>query len=591
MNTFFLPIIIPFIVGLAELFTPKKPNVLHKGILLLTTLANFALVTYIFILKPEINEGFWKFDNLSLLIVLAIGFFGFMVSLYSLNFFSDDFKFKEFSVYALLTLGAASGAALINDFIFLVLFWGFLGLTLYMLVNLSPEAAATAKKTFIIIGATDALMIIGIAIIWVTRGNWFICERPLEVTGINIFAFICLALAALAKAGAIPVHTWVPDVAEKSSVPVTALLPASLDKLLGIYFLTRIVTNIFVNNALVSNLLLVVGALTVIIGVMMALVQHNIKRLLGYHAVSQVGYMVIGIGTGNLIGLVGGLFHMLNNTIYKSSLFLTSGSVEKRTKTSDLDNLGGLSGLMPITFACTVITSLSIAGIPPFNGFVSKWLIYQGLVVSYMRNNSILALFVLIAAMIGSALTLASFMKLIHATFLASPKKILSGIKEVPLLMWLPSVILSALCILFGIFSDQIPLKYLIPRLYRDSIGLWQPGIATSMILIGLFFGIAIYVIFFLKHNVRKDDSFIGGENTTPEQNPSGTEFYNTISNFAVFKPLYRGAEKKYFDIYDVTSKVVFFFSGIISKLHSGILHTYLAWVLIGALFLFWVLK
>lgn len=585
----FLPIIVPIIVGILEAFIPKKFSIIHKTMLVLTTLVNLVFIIRIF--AGARFEGIvWRLDNLASLMVLGIGSFGLLIALYSLKYFSDKINFKEFSIYTLWTLGAACGAVLTNNFILLLTFWGFLGLTLYLLVNLSKGASAAAKKTFIIIGATDALMIMGIAIIWMSKNSWTISGIPLSVSEINILSFIFLALAALAKAGALPVHTWVPDVAGKASVPVTALLPASLDKLLGIYLLARIVSDIFIPNSFTVYFLLIIGALTVIVAVMMALIQHDSKRLLGYHAVSQVGYMVIGLGTGNPIGMLGGLFHMLNNAIYKSTLFLSSGAVEKQTGTSDLDQLGGLSKAMPITFISALIASMAISGIPPFNGFVSKWYIYQGLIQSFKESNSFVMLIVLLAAMIGSALTMASFIKLIHATFLTVSSKSRDNVKEVNWMMWLPMVILSGLCIVFGIFAYQVPLKYLIP-VKAPAIGLWQPGLASLMVIIGLIAGLIIYFVFFAKFKARYDDAFIGGHDIDPKTAPSGTEFYNTISNIPVFKALYVKAEKKWFDIYDVTTKLVFFVSGLLSKLHSGILHGYLAWCLLGIILLIWMLK
>ena len=113
--------------------------------------------------------------------------------------------------------------------------------------------------------------------------------------------------------------------------------------------------------------MMVIGSVTILAAVMMALVQKNYKKLLSYHAISQVGYMILGIGTMTPVGIVGGLFHMINNAMYKSCLFLTGGAVEKQIGTTDLDKLGGLGVKMPITFACFVITALSISGVPPFN--------------------------------------------------------------------------------------------------------------------------------------------------------------------------------------------------------------------------------
>jgi NADH-quinone oxidoreductase subunit L len=155
-----------------------------------------------------------------------------------------------------------------------------------------------------------------------------------------------------------------------------ALVPAALEKLIGIYFLARISLDMFklsVGSAL-STVLMWVGIATIILAVMMALIQKNYKRLLSYHAISQVGYMILGIGTAIPAGIVGGLFHMINHAIYKSGLFLTSGAVEKQTNTTNLEELGGLGRKMPITFICFYNSGFHM-GVPPFNGFFSKELV------------------------------------------------------------------------------------------------------------------------------------------------------------------------------------------------------------------------
>ena len=187
-------------------------------------------------------------------------------------------------------------------------------------------------------------------------------EMSIELRdGVAIVGFFSLLIASLAKAGAFPVHTWLPEYTEAAPSSISAFLPASLDKLLGIYFLTRICTNIFVLRQWAILLLLLIGSITIIAAVMMALVQHNYKKLLGYHAVSQVGYMVTGIGLGTPLGIAGGLFHMINNALYKSGLFLAGGATEKQTNEEELDKLGGLAVYMPITFFSALIFALSIS--------------------------------------------------------------------------------------------------------------------------------------------------------------------------------------------------------------------------------------
>lgn len=183
-------------------------------------------------------------------------------------------------------------------------------------------------------------------------------------------------------------------------------------------------------NQAMNTVLMITGSITIVAAVMMALIQHDLKKLLGYHAVSQVGYMVLGIGTGNPLGIAGGLFHMVNNAIYKSCLFLSGGAVEKRTGTTNLEKLGGFAKIMPISFVTFLIASLAISGVPPLNGFASKWLIYQG-IIETVRNGGYLWVLWLVAAMFGSALTLASFMKLTHAVFLGQPSKAVNRISHI----------------------------------------------------------------------------------------------------------------------------------------------------------------
>jgi len=544
----------------------------------------------------------FRLDSFNAFIILAIALFSVLTLLYSWRFMQGRGALAQYYLYIILTIVAAIAAALSNNLILLLVFWGFLGLTLYLLINMGAgDASLVAKKTFIIIGGSDALMLLGIGIVYYLSGSLQMDKISLRLdNGLAIFAYICIAIACFAKAGAMPFHSWVPDCAQSAPVPVVAFLPASLDKLLGIYLLARISLGLFAMNNAMSIFLMIIGAFTIIAAVMMALIQHNAKRLLGYHAVSQVGYMILGIGTGNPIGVAGGLFHMLNNSIYKSCLFLTSGNVESHTKTSELDKLGGLARIMPLTYISALVASISISGIPPFNGFVSKWMIYQGIITQLgvsgfgLRLTCILSL---AAAMFGSALTLASFMKLIHATFLGQsyvhhrqPTR-----HEVSWAMWLPCIILAALCAIFGIFANEIPLRYfIVPAIGQIAfIGTWYAGLSALLIIIGLALGLVFFKFSGLKPALRHDVSFTGGEPVALEPQESrvtGTEFYNTVRELGILKSIYKKAEMGLFDIYEQGKNITFGISKILQYLHNGVLPTYLVWMLLGTLALFIIL-
>lgn len=542
-------------------------------------------------------DGYFASTPLSLVCaVFAAMFFVFTV-IYSLRHMKGRKGLWRYYIYLLATFVATLGVLFSTTFLVLLVLWGFLGLMLYLLIGFGREEGTpeSARKSLAIIGGTDVLLLLGIVLIWSIRygttGLSGFLRLPftgmainLDTTG-SVIAYLCLASAAFAKAGAMPFHTWLPDTARDAPVPVTAFLPASLDKLLGIYFLARVTLEVFVMTPAMNTVLMALGSITIMAAVMMALVQHDLKRLLGYHAVSQVGYMVLGIGTGNPVGIAGALFHMFNNTIYKSSLFLAGGEVERRTGTSDLARLGGLVKAMPMVFAAFLIASLSISGVPPFNGFASKWMLYQGVIA----GGGTLWVVWLVAAMLGSALTLASFMKLLHTVFLGQPSEISQEVidsrERTGFLTILPLAVLSLLCIGLGVLAWKIPFA----EYFRPGVGGevympgWQSGLATLVLLAGLVIGYLIY----LSGTVRKArivEPFVGGE--TLEKNPdmrvSGVDFYRTIREMGILRGIYRLAEKKLFDLYEVLQKIAAGFGIIFSFMHNGILSRYFLWFVIG---------
>ncbi|MDP8247183.1 MAG: proton-conducting transporter membrane subunit [Candidatus Tritonobacter lacicola] len=604
MNPLLYPVILPVLAGFLCLFLPRRARGAVKGVAVAASAGCLVLTTLLLLNKPLLWETggmlILRLDSLSGFILPACAFFTVIIIVYSLRFMDGKANLKQYYAYILWTLGAASGVILANNTLVLLVFWGILGMTLYLLIELGgPAASPAAKKTLIIVGGSDALMLMGLAIVWTSTGATGMDKISISATsGWTITAFVFLALAAFAKAGAMPMHTWIPESAETAPLPVVAYLPASLDKLLGIYLLVRVSMDMFkiAPNSGLSVFLMLAGAVTVIAAVMMALIQHDQKKLLSYHAVSQVGYMVLGIGTGIPVGIAGGLFHMLNHAIYKCCLFLTAGDVEYRTGTTDLDRLGGLARYMPVTFVCCLIAALSISGIPPFNGFFSKWMIYQGIVEAGKTGEgfaSRLWVLWLIAAMFGSALTLASFMKLIHATYLGQPNSRAGTRKicEVPATMWLPPAILALLCVVFGIFAYAVPLKWFImPAVPGESFpGFWSPGIATAMIVIGIAIGALIYLV----GNVgrfRVDEPCIGGETLPAESRITGVNFYNTIMEIGLLKWTYKRAGNKVFDLYEQGKRLTFLLSNSFSRMHSGLLPVYLAWCFLGAMLLLFII-
>jgi len=599
MNPLLYPLILSFTLGLLCLLIPKRVTVVRELFALLGSAGSLGLSVWLFLRLPiDVTLGdtlLFHVDTLAGFGLMAASFFGLLVSIYSIRTMADTERPGQYYASVLWTLAASMGVLAANHLLLLLTFWGFLGVTLFLLVlSGGREAASAAKKSLIIIGSTDVLFLFGILLLYAQTGTFEMHRMSFAFSGFPVyFAFFLFLAAAFAKAGSMPLHTWIPDVAEAAPIPVTALLPASLDKLLGIYLLIRMCLDVFVMNASMNLILMVVGAFTIIAGVMMALVQHDMKKLLAYHAVSQVGYMVLGIGTGLAIGIIGGLFHMLNNMIYKTGLFFTAGSVKRQTGSTDLDKLSGLGRLMPWTFISFIVAAVAISGIPPFNGFVSKWMIYQGL-VEMGKNGDNLWVVWLIAAMFGSGLTLASFMKLTHSVFLGDPSDLVNNkqIKENSFSVVFPMVTLAVLCLGFGIFAYTLPLKlFLVPAIGAqvNYVGIWSPGMATLMIVAGLIIGLVIYLFGNMKQ-VREADSFIGGETLTSDTRITGTSFYNTIKNFAPLARCYRAAEGKFLDLYEQGMRFSYGLGGLLKRAHNGLLNLYLIWLFVGLVVLLFIM-
>jgi formate hydrogenlyase subunit 3/multisubunit Na+/H+ antiporter MnhD subunit len=612
-----LPVTFPLLAGLVCLLIPRFADSLRAWFAVLSTVLVMVLVWPLFMsLDGQGGTTFdplpWlslRLDALSAFVLLAVAFFGLVIAIYSVGYMKGRERQREYFAYLLWTLGMSCGVILANELLFLLVCWGFLGVTLYLMIGIAgPGAAEAARKSLMIIGGTDALLLFGIVLYWNLSGTTYMDGGALALDSPAAYvAFLTFVAAAFAKAGAVPFHTWVPDCGEKADAPVSAYLPASLDKLLGIYLLARCVLDLFVPTPAMYTMLMLFGAVTVLAAVMMALVQHDLKRLLSYHAVSQVGYMVLGIGSGTAIGLAGGLFHMLNHAIYKCALFLCAGVVEKETGSTDLDRLGGLAKMMPVTFIACTVAALSISGIPPLNGFASKWMIYQGIIVSGEAGGFGWVLW-LVVAMLGSALTLASFVKVLHATFLCKPSPEIQklaaskGIRERQRSMLLPLVVLAALCVIFGVFAFQLPLALLIfPVVQVDVPGVWWAGLATLLIVAAIVVGLVVYWLTMRSGKLRRvstyiggerlQDTYVSGEQSGPERHVevTGIDFYNTIEQLPVLQRLFTLARAKAFDIYDLIQKGASYAILALRSLHTGILPAYLRWFVVGLLVVVWV--
>lgn len=446
---FIVAIVMACLLGLM-LFEILKGNTIHS--VFLPQMAPFGLRLQV--------------DGLSIVMAL-IGFLLWLaVSIYSINYI----KINLVSYYSLLliVLGAVQGSVFAKD---LISFYVFLEITAvatyFLIIHKRSVDALQAGYKYILMTLIGAFLILfAIILVYVNTGSY---EVIVVAKSGGIIAAVLFLLGCFVKAGAVPLHIWLPDAHPAAPSPVSAFLSGMMIKI-GAYGVIRFIfpvlnfdlpaTNF---GELLSSLIMSIGVASMLIGVVLALLQTDIKRLLAYHSISQMGYILLGIGLGTKLGLAGGLYHLVNHTMFKGLLFLCMGAVIYSVGTRELDNLGGLWKRMPITTSTCIIAALAISGIPPFNGFASKTVLVEA-----VANHNFVLKFVM---MVTAALTFASFLKLISYTFFGKLKKQLITVKEVPLLMQLPMIVLAILCVLLGINA-----QFVLDRFIEFAIaGLVQP--------------------------------------------------------------------------------------------------------------------
>ncbi len=555
-TSLFYTVIIPAVTALLVFTLPKKDFLIKSLVSLAGVTLNLILAIYLFGKEASFSlpwTGFglnfsFKLYQFSSFIILASAGFSFLIVLYSVAFMKGRQLIKQFFAFLLITVAMVNGAVLSNNLLLMLFFWEGLLITTFVLIFTGGKNSfSTAVKALVIVGVSDLLMTLGILMIGWIAGTFEMDQINLPMTTWAGFAFVLVMIGAIAKAGSMPFHTWIPDAALAAPLPFMAFLPAALEKLLGIYFLARISLDLFqfMPGSGMSIMMMSVGAITILLAVFMALIQKDFKKLLSYHAISQVGYMILGIGTALPVGIVGGIFHMINHAMYKSTLFLTGGSVEKQAGTTDLTQLGGLGRKMPVTFTCFIIAAAAISGVPPLNGFFSKELVFDGA----LESGTIFY----IAALLGAFLTAASFLKLGHSAFLGKPTRDISQVKEASLPMLIPMIVIAGFCVLFGVYNP-LPLQNLIQPVLGDRLaGHDYSGLPHNWILVAVSVVVLLLALANHIYGVRRTKKAIGA--------------VDHIHYAPGLKQMYGWAEKRYFDPYDITR----FFVVIFSKILFGI--------------------
>ncbi|RKZ34711.1 NADH/ubiquinone/plastoquinone (complex I) [bacterium] len=391
-------------------------------------------------------------DSLSKLILLTVNVVAFFALLYSVSYMKHYTAQPKFYALFLLMLAGMNGVVLTGDLFNLFVFLEVASIASYALVGFGVEhEELEAGFKYLILGSiASGMILVGIAIIYNLTGtvNMADAARFIVNMGTNralLFATGLFLFGFSLKAGLVPFHAWLPDAHPSAPAPVSAMLSGVLIKALGVYAMIRVIYSVVGAPQMMLEMILWLGVASALIGGLMSLGQNDLKRMLAFSSISQVGYIAMGIGIGTPLGIAAALFHLFNHATFKGLLFLSAGSIEQSTGTRDLRQMGGLMKKLPVTSLSTLVGSLSISGIPPLNGFWSKLLI----IIALIQAKAIVPA---VFAIVVSFITLAYYAKLQRFTLFGPLPDMYRKMKESPFLMLVSLIALSVICIVVGLF-------------------------------------------------------------------------------------------------------------------------------------------
>ena len=543
--------------------------------------------------KFSIDFGF-LFDQLSLLWLLFVTGIGSLIHLYSISYMHDDENMNKFFAYLNLFIFFMITLVIGNNLLVMFIGWEGVGLCSYLLIGFwykNQEYNDAAKKAFIMNRIGDLGLLIGIFILaysfgcldYTTLQMAIADDKGLHLDALPIAAF-CLFIGACGKSAQIPLYTWLPD-AMAGPTPVSALIHAATMVTAGIFMITRL-NYVFDLAPDVQTLIAIIGAVTALVAATIGLVQNDIKKVLAYSTVSQLGLMFLALGLGAYEVAV---FHVITHAFFKACLFLGSGSViHSLHGEQDMRNMGGLKKVMPITFWTMMISTLAISGIFPFAGFRSK----DEILMTAFHENKVLW----VVASIASIMTAFYMFRLMYLTFFKSfrgTEEQKHHLHESPSLITIPLIILAILATVGGVINlpGSTWLNHFLEPLFSQAAH-EEHALGTTeymlmgIALVGALIGIGIAFSKYIKQNaVPNEDNEIKGLTKIVYDKYYVDEFYtflivrpiNGLSNF--FRTTLEPAlSKTVFKLANVT----YVLANQGRKVHNGSVGLYLFAFVIG---------
>lgn len=403
-------------------------------------------------------------DLFSAVALFTIG----LIALVSLLVSKDSLNNSKFSFFnlILLIITGMNGVVMVTDVFSLYVFVEGVSAASFVLIaiNKRGDELEGAFKYYMLSAIATILMLSGIGLLFLCAGGTSFetvsaCVRAQggQLSVGLIAAFILFTAGLLIKSGVVPFHTWVPDAYSAAPAPVSVLLSGIVTKISGVYVLIRVFRDVFLNNPAIGNVLFALGLVSVLIGALAAIGQDDLKRMLSYSSISQIGYIMLGIATGSPLGYIGAIFHFFNHATFKSLLFVDAAAIETQAGTRSMARMGGLAKRMPVTGVSSIVAFLSTAGIPPLSGFWSKLLI----VIAVWQVSAPLA----IVALAASIFTLAYFLIMQKKVFFGNPTEETAQVQEAGKEIVIAEVLLTAINVITGLLFPLL-------LTYLNSIGM-----------------------------------------------------------------------------------------------------------------------
>lgn len=555
LDVYSLPVIllIPLTIAFLSLIMSRIPfigNLLRDFV---STAGTFLLAFFVFFSKGNLKEVVFEFhrvnpfslyfssNSLSWFFAVIITFGAFLIILASLKNVRDKGYATSFHFFINLSIFGMIFAVYSNDLIGFFIGMEIMTWSSFLIINLSRDKAKSSSIYYVLFNVLSAyLILMAILLIYSETRTTLLTELQKAFTFHRISKFthyaslILLSLGIITKVGIMPLHIWLPKAYNDAPDSYTPFLSALVSKV-GVYAFVILISMMYGQDILklmlgkvlksttIGYVIAWLGVITSIVGTFKAIVQEDIKKLLAYSSIAQLGYIITALGVGTSLALAGAIYHTVNHAIIKALLFITVAGIIHRTGKTKFHELGRLIYKMPLSFMAVLMGIIGLAGMPPLSGFASKWMIYTSLV-------DVKWVILLMGTIVASTGAFIYCYKLIYGIFLGQPTSVkLDTVKEIHVAYWLPMLVLMGLLVLFGMFPGLVvdsindilnmmhmrPLESSSPELLFTNLG-WFNGFTVMMT-----FGSAFVIVFILfslfslktkKHNLHHLDISYAGE-------------------------------------------------------------------------------